>query len=155
MTGKNPDQRRFRTYNRLRMALHRLKVASPGVVATLLLEAFVLGNGAIYSSNVVIKSICPPNQFKAWRDYMVELGVLLHIGKDHDNWAKYAPGPEIVEIINEEIAAKRKVLHTGDYEELDRKINRLAEYVIGKYDPPVTPEKVEALLSGAEANEVF
>ena len=109
--------RTYAQYKSLLAALRRSKFTSPGVLAGLLLEAFIERGGRIYAADVVEKGLCTDGQFRSWRSHMVETGWLTYDTSKVTNmqYSIHSTGPKLTAYVARE------------FEQLNRKKLQKAE----------------------------
>ena len=160
MTKKTSgDQRKFKVYNSLRMALGRSKVSKPGYVATLLLEVFLEQNGFLKADMAVERGICKKGEFSLWRDELQKKGFIFF--QYEGPGTSHRPGPKLNEYLNKEKLANREIVVREDLEvfakkqeieekfvtrEEFEKFKKALEKMIEDFDPPFTEEKLQARL---------
>lgn len=138
--------RLFKTYDALRRKLERDGVEHAGVVATLLLQTFVMLKNKLYAVDVERVGLCRQGGFLHWREGLKEKGWIDTVGVGQ--YTQHTPGRKLVIYINKEILAQDQIATKASVDNLaaETRANflRMARFFIEKYDPPLTDEKLAA-----------
>lgn len=145
------------SYHALNQALTRDEVNQPGKVATLLLTTFLVGNGKITMAECVKSGLCKEGQFNVWRNKLVELNWLdfdVAEAAKHKDWQTHKMGKKLFKYVNQERQSMGELITMRDLNiRLKRERLIMLKLAIGEYDPPVTQEKLDALLKKADSLE--
>ena len=159
------------TSNRVKCALARASVKSPGAVATLLLDTFIKNSGRLRAAEVYSKKLCEQGKFYAWRKELCDKNWLIFELTNVGKVSRYYPGKKLVKYINQEKEASFEIATTKDlnkleletqekilslptrkeFETLKEKVDRAEKAImnlIENRDPPATKVKVDGFFDG-------
>lgn len=104
-------QRKYSSYKTLESALRRDKFEKSGVLASALLNIFMLNNDELRAAHFFAKGLCVVGTFTCLRKTLIEKGWLvwsdLQINK-----SKYSPGRKLIRFINLEKLATNQLVST-------------------------------------------
>jgi hypothetical protein len=169
LIGEELANKKYVEWDRLRCALVRNKIESPGKVATILLEAFVGQNGKLRVSMCREKGLClNGGEFYEWRRMLKEKDWLAYDTDDEGKLIRYFPGRRLVPYVNREkakfeiatthdllaleVKANEKFVSKEEYQQLEKRIKQAEKAIsnlIETLDPPSGPEKVLKFLEGS------
>lgn len=165
---------KYINWNKVKCALARAKIQSPGKAATLLLDTFLEQNARLRAAEVYKKDLCEEGKFYAWRKELCDKGWLVFELTNQGKVARYFPGKKLMKYINHEKSLRFETATTMDlahmdaeieakyvskesHEKLSEEVGKLRsamDRVINILDPDTNERKREKYLSGGY-DEVF
>lgn len=101
--------RKFKTYNAVDCALRKQGFKKSGLIATLLLEAFLEDNGRLLASKVTVRGVCEEGKFRDWRKELIDKGWLIWSEKQDDK-GQYYSGKRLIPYLNREKLSSKEVV---------------------------------------------
>lgn len=160
MKYHDSHKRKFAGYTALTLRLRRKGIAYPGKTATLLFNVFVIGSGKIYKENVIAAGILrETDNFFQWKDEMAKHSVIIFdniVYNPKDKYTDYTgcrPGYDVLDIINKEKTLRNETATKKDIDNTADRFFNIIKFMINRFDPPYTFEKLEYYKKAYESNE--
>jgi hypothetical protein len=148
-------ERRFKSYKTLRARLQKLGVFKPGQHASFFYQHFVLGDSKIYKNSVLQANILENGvSFSEWRDRLVQLKIL-DFNYQNAKMSIYQPGFKIVDLINQEKSNRTSMASEHFVRTEVKEIKDLLKYLIGRFDPPYSEEKLNEFKKDMKSKTVI